>query len=104
MPALQTGDPAQWIATINQRKLWGGAAAAEQEAAGRPEAEKDWSLVGVVIKGGDRFVLVSVGDDASKPYRIGDTLPNGAKILDIEEDRLRISTNAIHSVLEIYRK
>jgi len=106
MPKIQAREPAKWVASIKQHKLWGADADTEPAAkdAGAVQAQQDWSIVGVAIQGGSAFALISIGDKPSEQYRVGDKTPDGAKILQIEEDRLHLLTGGKESILEIYRK
>jgi hypothetical protein len=50
-------------------------------AGGAPAAGTGWTLMGLVGPAGDRAVLVRVGNDPLiKPYRAGDTLPDGSRL------------------------
>lgn len=110
-PKAQHYDPVKWLSILRGHSLWGGSAEFEVAPGGaagggrgRAAAAVAWSIVGVVIEGADAFVLISIGDEVSKPYKIGDSLPDGGKISRIEEDRLYYWANGSESVLEIYRK
>lgn len=111
-PAIQRRDPAKWTATLRNHSLWGVEAGAESAEAASVAAgagtgtagPAQWSIVGTVIEGQTAWVLISLGDQPSKPYRVGDSVPNVGKILRIEEDRLHLLADEAESVLEIYRK
>lgn len=117
MPKARPRELARWVAAIDQHRLWGGGTAPASSSdvggvdggggagAASGAGEKiSWSLVGVVIQGDQAFTLVSVGDQPSRQYGAGDGLPDGSKILKIEEDRLHLLVNGKESILEIYRK
>jgi hypothetical protein len=102
-PNIQAREPAKWIALIKQRQLW-GPEGESADAAASAAAKQGWSIVGVAIQGRSATALISVGDNPSKPYQAGDSTPDGAKILKIEEDRLHVLSNGKESILEIYRQ
>jgi hypothetical protein len=101
-PNIKPRETGKWIASIKQHQLWGAMASADSPAAGSA-GKNGWRAVGVAMKGGDVFALISIGDKPSAPHRVGDATPDGAKIMKIEEDRLHLMTNGTPSVLKIYR-
>ena len=105
-PKIQARDPARWIASIKQHKLWGAAEKSSDADAAHPGAsvKPRWNLVGVAFQGGSPLAYISVGDKPSEPYRVGDQTPDGAKILKIEDDRLHLLANGKESILKIYRQ
>jgi hypothetical protein len=102
LPQIQRREPAKWAAALGKNSLWGGEAAGPTGTVTAGSAK--WSITGTVIKGPEAFALIAVGDGPSKQYRVGDSIPDGAKILRIEEDRLHVTNNGAESVLEVYRK
>jgi hypothetical protein len=72
-------------------------------AAGEPaEAPpRRWSFKGMLQEGPNRFVLVSIDGKPAEPLSVGQTLPSGEKILQIEPDRLCILINGQRRSLEI---
>jgi hypothetical protein len=64
-------------------------------------APRRWSIKGMLQEGSSRFVLVSIDDKPAEPLGVGQTLPSGEKILQIEPDRLCILINGTRRSLEI---
>lgn len=111
IPPIQRRDPPKWNAVFIKHDLWGGGSDAgglvsggAANAATAAATRATWRLMGVVIDGSDVFALIGVGDQPSKPYRVGDLTPDGGKILRIEEDRLHLLSQGAERVLEVYRK
>lgn len=113
IPPIQRRDPPKWNAVFIRHDLWGGGSDPAGLAAGGmvngttaagAAGRAAWRLMGVVVDGGDVFALIGVGDQPSKPYRVGDLTPDGGKILRIEEDRLHLLSQGAERVLEVYRK
>ena len=102
-PTIPARQPAKWIAAIKRRQLWGADGEAAEGGAG-PLAKPGWHIAGVAVQGRSAVALISVGDQPSRSYQAGDDTPDGAKILKIEEDRLRILDNGKERILEIYRQ
>lgn len=73
------------IDAINARNLWGIVAASGVK-------EPEWHVVGIAASGADRFVLLSFEGKPVEMLKAGDTLPDGAKIDKIENDRFFIIT------------
>jgi len=73
------------IDAINSRNLWGIVAA---DAPKEPE----WHLLGIVRSGAERFILLAFEGKPVEMLKVGDVLPDGAKIEQIEKDRFFIMT------------
>lgn len=86
LPALDETNSKQAIDTINTRNLWGVTVAAE---APKPP---DWNVVGITTTGSERLVLVAYENKPVATLRVGDTLPDETKIVEIEKDRFFVMT------------
>ena len=85
LPALPENASRKYVTAINDRNLWG---AAIVEAPSAPE----WHVAGVVKSGKDRFLLLALESKPIETLKIGDKLPDGAKITRIEKDRFFVVT------------
>lgn len=74
------------IEAINARNLWGTVAAAGALK------EPEWHVLGIATNGTDRFILLSFEGKPVEMLKTGDTLPDGAKILKIENNRFFVIT------------
>jgi hypothetical protein len=91
VPALVDADGA--LDTLSRSTIWGLLAAPAADSAGAPaEAAPAWSLSGYYEAAGVRRVIVSVDNAAvlSQQLAVGERLPDGAVILAIEPDRVRV--------------
>ena len=100
------------LSTINGRPLWALAAPGTPGAAPPrpdepPRTPPDWRIVGTVIDGPQRLLLVSTGPAVPGPQaggpglalpprppqalRVGDSLPGGARIVEIRPDGVCLS-------------
>jgi hypothetical protein len=70
---------------INTRNLWGIVAAATVKP---PE----WRVQGIASTGTERFILLAYEGKPAEMLKVGDALPDGAKIVEIEKDRFFIMT------------
>ncbi len=73
------------IEAINTRNLWGIVAA---DAIKEPE----WHVLGIARSGADRFILLAYDGKPIEMLKTGDALPDGAKIVQIENDRFFVMT------------
>lgn len=70
---------------INTRNLWGTVAA---NAVKPPE----WRIQGIASTGTERFILLAYEGKPAEMLKVGDALPDGAKIVQIEKDRFFVMT------------
>jgi hypothetical protein len=84
---------------VAQSRLWGdaGAGAVTQQ-------DPEWHFVGIGGRGKERFVMMKMAGKPVQTLSVGDTLPGGARILEIGEDRLCILINEVRRALEVYRR
>ena len=72
---------------ISARNLWGIVNAAN--AAPPPPV---WNIQGIARTGNDRFVLLAFEGKPVEILKVGDSLPDGAKIVQIDNDRFLVQT------------
>ena len=82
---LPEHDSGKSITTITTRNLWGNVVA---DAPKPPE----WHILGIAMTGTDRFILLAYEGRPVETLKIGDSLPDGAKIVQIEKDRFFVMT------------
>lgn len=94
-----TNDPAAHLAALAASTMWGPRAA--QAAAGAASAatvvpEPAWVLSGTYAQGSQRVLLVHFEGQTKPPLqlRVGDRLPDGARLRAIESDRVLIQPPA----------
>lgn len=85
LPKLPQNESRRSLDGINARNLWGVVAA----DAPKPP---DWKVVGIGHSGADRFVMVAIDGKPAEVLRSGDALPDGAKIVQIENERFLVLT------------
>lgn len=85
VPAKQ--DTAKAIEEIGIRNLWGVVSAA---TAAPPEPK--WKVMGIARNGVERFILLAFEDKPITQLKVGDALPDGMKISQIEDDRFFVTT------------
>jgi hypothetical protein len=93
-PAPAPADADAALDTLARSTIWGPLAAPADDAAGAAAraAAPAWSLAGYYEAAGVRRVIVS-HDNAAAPSQqlaVGERLPDGATILAIEPDRVRV--------------
>jgi len=84
-PSPTDNDGKKFIEIINARNLWGIAAVVAPIV---PE----WHILGIVRNGAERFILLAYEGKPVETLSVGDTLPDGLKIVKIENDRFIIMT------------
>lgn len=85
LPKLAIHDSKKSIEAINARNLWGIVSA---DAPKEPE----WHVLGIARSGIDRFILLSFEGKPVEMLKVGDALPDGTKIVQIEQDRFFVMT------------
>jgi len=85
LPKLAERDSNKSVDAISARNLWGIVAA---DAPKEPE----WHVLGIARSGADRFILLAYEGKPVEMLKVGDTLPDGAKIVQIEKERFFIMT------------
>lgn len=86
LPKAAEYDSQKSIAAISARNLWNVAVAAD--AAKEPE----WRISGIVRSGVERFILLAYEGKPIEILKVGDALPDGVKIVQIEKDRFFVMT------------
>jgi len=85
LPKLPENQNKRSLDGINARNLWGVVAADTPKP-------PDWKVVGIGHSGADRFVMVAIDGKPAEVLRNGDALPDGAKIVQIENERFLVLT------------
>lgn len=94
---LERSSAAQFAATAKIQWLGDG-------ASGNPaEGASPWTLL-ALVKGPDRAALVRAGSDPLiKRIRVGDTLPDGARLVEILQDAVLVERDGCQSRRPLYR-
>ncbi len=82
------------VQRLKERNLW-GESVASTVATSEPLNSPDWNIIGVANTGVKAYILLSFNNQPDKLIELkqGDSLPGGAKILAIEQDKIRILLN-----------
>lgn len=86
LPKLAEHDSRKSIDAINTRNLWGIIVAADVPK------EPEWHVLGIVRRSAERFVLLAFEGKPVEMLKVGDALPDGVKIVQIENDRFFVMT------------
>ena len=86
LPKLAEHDSKKSVDAINARNLWGIVVAADAPK------EPEWHVLGIARSGDDRFILLAYEGKPVEMLKTGDALPDGAKIVQIENDRFFVMT------------
>lgn len=87
LPKLAERGGIKSIEIINARNLWGVVTV----AADAPK-EPEWHVLGIVKSGAERFILLAYEGKPVEMLKVGDALPDGLKIVQIEQDRFFVLT------------
>lgn len=89
-PLPRRPDQTTQAAVVNGAAYWGDAGRPKEPDAPLPDAR--WRIAGVFGVGGDRTALVQFQDPARPAQRVkvGESLPSGHRIVDIEHGRVCI--------------
>lgn len=85
LPALAEQNSKKSIDAINARNLWG-------VVAENATKEPAWQILGIARSGSDRFILLALEGKPVEMLKVGDALPDGVKIVQIEKDRFFVMT------------
>lgn len=90
LPTLAENESRKSTDAIVARNLWGMA-----NPTGAPAApEPTWSIQGIVHRGSEHFVLMSYEGKPAEVLKVGDSLPDGAKIVQIDKERFVVQTKS----------
>ena len=99
LPAGQKPPPQKALELLRTAELWGKV---PEPAAQTAPAEPRWRFVAVAIRGAERYVLIEIQGQPQQQLKIGDTVPGGSKILDIEGATLCLLVNGQKRKLDIF--
>jgi hypothetical protein len=85
-PKMAARDSKKSIDAINTRNLWGVVVVTDIPK------EPEWHVLGIARNGADRFILLAYEGKPVEMLKVGDALPDGLKIVQIEEDRFFVMT------------
>ena len=85
LPELPENQSKKSADAITARNLWGVVAA----NAPPPPA---WAVQGIARSGADKFILLAFEGKPAEILKVGDSLPDGAKIVQIDNDRFFVLT------------
>lgn len=78
-------DTKKLVAAVELHNLWGAKAS-------ETPLEPELHVRGMAQRGSEHYVMISVGNKPMEIVKVGDTLPNGSKIIKIEENRFLVMT------------
>lgn len=90
LPKLMESDIEKSIDAINVRNLWG--VVAEEMPGGEAAKEPQWRVLGIARRGNDRFILLAYEGKSVEMLKVGDLLPDGAKVVEIQDTRFYVLT------------
>ena len=88
LPELRnTRDVSQQLTILMASEIWGNKAAAVRGDAVVQREPGDWTLVGIIMEGGDKKAVIwQPAENEAKRLQIGDELNGAGTIEDIRED------------------
>lgn len=87
LPKLPENQSRKSMETINARNLWGVAVASNMPP------EPKWSIQGIARSGNERFVLLAYEGKPVEILKVGDSLPDGTRVVQIENDRFLVESS-----------
>lgn len=87
LPKMRESQSRKSMDSIGARNLWGIVAAPVNVV-----KEPVWTIQGIARNGNDRFVLLAYEGKPVEILKVGDSLPDGAKIVQIDNDRFLVQT------------
>lgn len=89
LPTLIESDTGKSIDAINVRNLWG---VVVEETPADAIKEPQWRVLGIAARGGEKFILLAYEGKLVEMLKVGDLLPDGAKIVEIQDTRFYVMT------------
>ena len=96
---VPTPDLKKSYAYLSAATIWGNVEAVKKE---EDERDPAWRFLAVMVNGSERFVVIDVEKQPNRQLKVGDKLPGGAKIHDINQDSLCVIVNGKKRALPIY--
>jgi len=90
--------PQSALKFLQSADRWGNLAKLQADQA---QSEPTWGFTGVMGKGRERYVMLSVQGQPERPVTVGDPLPNGSAILEIGPDSVCILINGKKRTLPV---
>ncbi len=92
-PTFEDVKPAGWTASATELKqMWESNAASNWEVRSTPLSAPNWSIVGVVQRGTQsQAIVLLAGDPNPQFFKLGDTLPGGAKLTSVEPALIKVT-------------
>ncbi len=87
LPGVPDNESKKSADAINARNLWGVVVATNVVPA------PVWKIMGIARSGSDRFILLAYEGKPVEILKVGDSLPDGAKIAQIDNDRFFVLTD-----------
>lgn len=81
--------------------MWGKVEVAKAE---NEQPDPAWRFMGLMSVGTEKMVMIAVEKQPDRQLRKGDTLPGGAKILEIHADSLCVNIEGKHRRLPLYQQ
>ena len=88
LPKLAENNNKKSMEAITARNLWGVVAVDGPGA----RLEPQWHVLGIARSGAERFILLAFDGKPVEMLKVGDALPDGVKIVQIENDRFFVMT------------
>lgn len=81
--------------------MWGNVEVAKAE---NEQPDPAWRFMGLMSVGTEKMVMIAVEKQPDRQLKIGDLLPGGAKILDINPDALCVQIEGKKRLLPLYQQ
>jgi hypothetical protein len=100
LPVARQFDTKQQLATLEGANLWGKTA---QEAATltTPPAEPGWRILGAMLRGSERYVLLQIEGEPERTLTVGESLPGGGRIVEIRDNAVCVLVNNKRRLLAV---
>ena len=101
LPYAPQAQPEKAIEILATTSPWGKLPEpGEQPSPNDPE----WRFLGIMARGEQRYVLIKIANQPEQQLTVGDRLPGGSKILEIEDDSLCLLVNGKKRTIGIHSR
>jgi hypothetical protein len=89
--------------TVAEMEIWDGKKVAQPKP--EPQAQQAWQFIGTVRKGKSYAAVILLGDSGRIQRAVsGDVLPNGEKILVVENGMIQIDSNGAQREIKLFQQ
>ncbi len=84
---------------LSTASIWGKVEVVKKD---EPQTDPAWRFLAAMVSGSEKYVVIDVEKQPNRQLKVGDTLPGGAKIHEINQGSVCVIVNGKKRSLPIY--